>query len=236
MSNLDLKKQFNDLHLPVVTSSASCLVLVRSRATMQRAATIARGSLRSARQLETRARPNGARQLETRARRPTGARPLSAKASKYEIRAQPAPGVPFHVAIPVHNIDEAKAFYGGILGCEEGRSSTKWQDYAMHGHQVVVHWVGEDYRCQDYVNPVDGDEVPVPHYGLQMPTLEAWEAIVARVNAAKIPWVIEPTLRFEGEPGEQWTCFFKDPSGNNLEFKHMSNPEWLFAKYNVAEG
>jgi extradiol dioxygenase family protein len=106
----------------------------------------------------------------------------------------------------------------------------------MHGHQVVVHWVGEDYRCQDYVNPVDGDEVPVPHYGLQMPTLEAWEAIVARVNAAKIPWVIEPTLRFEGEPGEQWTCFFKDPSGNNLEFKHMSNPEWLFAKYNVADG
>ena len=222
MSNLDLK---NDLpHLPVVTSPASCLVLVRSRATMQRAATIARGSLRSA------------RQLETRARRPTGARRLSAEASKYEIRAQPAPGVPFHVAIPVHNIDEAKAFYGGILGCEEGRSSAKWQDYAMHGHQVVVHWVGEDYRCQDYVNPVDGDEVPVPHYGLQMPTLEAWEAIVARVNAAKIPWVIEPTLRFEGEPGEQWTCFFKDPSGNNLEFKHMSNPEWLFAKYNVADG
>ena len=75
----------------------------------------------------------------------------------YETRAQPAPGVPFHVAIPVHNIDVAKQFYGETLGLEEGRSSTKWQDYAMHGHQVVVHWVGEDYRCQDYVNPVDGD-------------------------------------------------------------------------------
>jgi hypothetical protein len=110
LSNLDLKS--SSTTSSVVTSSASCLVLVRSRATMQRAATIARGSLRSARQLETRARPNGARRL-------------SAEASQYEIRAQPAPGVPFHVAIPVHNIDEAKAFYGGILGCEEGRSSTK---------------------------------------------------------------------------------------------------------------
>mmetsp|Transcript_23724 Transcript_23724/g.71161 ORF Transcript_23724/g.71161 Transcript_23724/m.71161 type:complete len:188 (+) Transcript_23724:227-790(+) len=160
----------------------------------------------------------------------------AAAAATYETRAAPAPGTPFHVAIPVHNIDVAKEFYGGVLGCEEGRSSTKWQDYAMHGHQVVVHWVGEDYRCQDYVNPVDGDEVPVPHYGLQCPTKEQWDEIVARVEAAGIEWVIEPTLRFEGAPGEQWTCFFKDPSGNNLEFKHMSNPQNLFTKYNVAEG
>ena len=136
----------------------------------------------------------------------------------------------------VHNIDVAKQFYGETLGLEEGRSSTKWQDYAMHGHQVVVHWVGEEYRAQDYVNPVDGDEVPVPHFGLQMPTYELWKDVVDRVKAAGIPFIIEPTLRFEGAPGEQWTCFFKDPSGNNLEFKHMSKPQNLFAKYNVAEG
>ena len=107
---------------------------------------------------------------------------------------------------------------------------------APHGHQVVVHWVGEEYRAQDYVNPVDGDEVPVPHFGLQMPTYELWKDVVDRVKAAGIPFIIEPTLRFEGAPGEQWTCFFKDPSGNNLEFKHMSKPQNLFAKYNVAEG
>ena len=99
-----------------------------------------------------------------------------------------------------------------------------------------VHWVGEDYKAQDYVNPVDGDEVPVPHFGLQMPTYELWKDVVDRVKAAGIPFIIEPTLRFEGAPGEQWTCFFKDPSGNNLEFKHMSKPQNLFAKYNVAEG
>ena len=168
-----------------------------------------------------------------------GALRRSSNATAYETRAQPAPGVPFHVAIPatMHNIDVAKQFYGETLGLEEGRSSTKWQDYAMHGHQVVVHWVGEEYRAQDYVNPVDGDEVPVPHFGLQMPTYELWKDVVDRVKAAGIPFIIEPTLRFEGAPGEQWTCFFKDPSGNNLEFKHMSKPQNLFAKYTTwAEG
>ena len=112
----------------------------------------------------------------------------------------------------------------------------KWQDYSMHGHQVVAHWVGPEYKPVDYFNPVDGDEVPVPHYGLQCPTYDQWKEIVDRVKAAGIPFIIEPTLRFKGMPGEQWTCFFKDPSGNNLEFKHMSYPERLFAKYNVAEG
>lgn len=128
---------------------------------------------------------------------------------------------------------------------------------------------GEDYKPVDYFNPVDGDEVPVPHYGavlglepatsglrclasrlprpslteshspsagLQCPTYELWHEIVERVKAAGIPFIIEPTLRFKGMPGEQWTCFFKDPSGNNLEFKSMAKPELLFAKYNVAEG
>ena len=83
--------------------------------------------------------------------------------SAYETLDRPAPGSPFHWAFPVHDLDEAKKFYGAILGCKEGRSSTKWQDYSLHGHQIVAHWVGNDYRCQDYYNPVDGDEVPVPH-------------------------------------------------------------------------
>ena len=81
---------------------------------------------------------------------------------QYETLASPAPGSPFHYAFPVHDLDLAKEFYGTILGCVEGRSSDKWQDFSLHGHQIVAHWVGNDYRCQDYYNPVDGDEVPVP--------------------------------------------------------------------------
>lgn len=155
---------------------------------------------------------------------------------KYETRAMPAPGAPFHHAFPVHDMESARKFYGEILGCEEGRSSTKWQDYSLYGHQIVAHWAGDDYRCQDYYNPVDGDEVPVPHFGLQL-TLDEWNELVARVeNEESIEWVIAPTKRFEGMPGEQWTMFFKDPSGNNLEFKAMTNRDNLFAKYNVAEG
>ena len=129
----------------------------------------------------------------------------------------------------------ARDFYGGILGCEEGRSSVKWQDYSLHGHQLVCHWAGDDYRCTDYFNPVDGDEVPAPHFGLQL-TLPEWQDIVKRVETANIPWIIKPHLRFKGAPGEQWTCFFKDPSNNNLEFKAMVHSSLLFAKYNVAEG
>ena len=86
--------------------------------------------------------------------------------TSYETLSNPAPGTPFHFAFPVHDLGLAKEFYGGVLGCVEGRSSEKWQDYSLHGHQIVAHWVGEDYRCQDYYNPVDGDEVPVPHTGL----------------------------------------------------------------------
>ena len=81
---------------------------------------------------------------------------------EYTVLSAPAPGSPFHHAFPVHDLDLAKEFYGTVLGCAEGRSSTKWQDYSLHGHQIVAHWVGENYRCQDYYNPVDGDEVPVP--------------------------------------------------------------------------
>mmetsp|Transcript_4252 Transcript_4252/g.9121 ORF Transcript_4252/g.9121 Transcript_4252/m.9121 type:complete len:234 (-) Transcript_4252:92-793(-) len=154
--------------------------------------------------------------------------------TKFVTLDAPAPGSPFHYAFPVHSLDEAKDFYGDVLGCAEGRSSEKWQDYSLHGHQIVCHWVGNDYRCVDYYNPVDGDEVPVPHAGLAL-TVEQFHALAERVREAGVKFIIEPHLRFQGAPGEQWTMFFKDPSGNNLEFKAMTKVENLFAKYNVVD-
>jgi extradiol dioxygenase family protein len=161
---------------------------------------------------------------------PASSAPLSTAA--YTVNSPPAPGSPFHHAFPVHSLPLAKEFYGGVLGCAEGRSSDRWQDYSLHGHQIVAHWVGEDYRCRDYYNPVDGDEVPVPHTGLAL-TEEQFHAMAGRLREAGVEFIIEPHKRFEGMPGEQWTMFFKDPSGNNLEFKAMGKPELLFAKYNV---
>ena len=158
----------------------------------------------------------------------------SSSNTEFVTLAQPAPGSPFHYAFPVHDLALAKEFYGNVLGCEEGRSSEKWQDYALHGHQIVAHWVGDDYRCVDYFNPVDGDEVPVPHVGLAL-TEEQFHALAQRVRDAGVKFIIEPHLRFQGQPGEQWTMFFKDPSGNNLEFKAMTTIENLFAKYNVKD-
>jgi extradiol dioxygenase family protein len=154
--------------------------------------------------------------------------------SKFIKLSDPAPGSPFHLAMPVHDLDIAKEFYGNILGCAEGRSSEKWQDYSLHGHQIVCHWVGNDYRCQDYFNPVDGDEVPVPHFGLAL-TEEQFHALAKKLKDAGVEFIIPPHLRFKGQPGEQWTMFFKDPSGNNLEFKSMTTIENLFAKYNVVD-
>lgn len=153
--------------------------------------------------------------------------------TEYETLDTPAPGSPFHYAFPVHDLNLAKDFYGNVLGCAEGRSSEKWQDFSLHGHQIVCHWVGNDYRCQDYYNPVDGDEVPVPHAGLAL-TVDEFHDLAARLREHGIKFIIEPHLRFEGQPGEQYTMFFKDPSGNNLEFKAMTKVENLFAKYNVA--
>lgn len=155
-------------------------------------------------------------------------------AQKYVKLSDPAPGSPFHLALPVHDLEVAKEFYGNVLGCAEGRSSAKWQDYSLHGHQIVCHWVGNDYKCQDYFNPVDGDEVPVPHFGLALKEDE-FHALAERLRKAGIQFIIEPHLRFKGQPGEQWTMFFKDPSGNNLEFKAMTNLDNLFAKYNVVD-
>ena len=147
----------------------------------------------------------------------------------------PAPGSPFHLAIPVHSMKEARDFYGGLLGLEEGRrSEDKWQDYSLSGHQLVCHYVGPEYRCSDYYNPVDGDEVPVPHYGLAL-TVEEFHAMADKLKRSGINFIIEPHLRFQGMPGEQWTMFFKDPSNNNLEFKAMTNLGNLFAKYNVVD-
>jgi len=153
--------------------------------------------------------------------------------TQYETRSTPAPGNPFHYAFPVHSLEAAKEFYGTVLGCEEGRSSDKWQDYSLCGHQIVCHWAGDDYRCIDYYNPVDGDEVPVPHFGLALETVQQFDDLVDRLRSHDIQFVIEPHLRFKDEPGEQYTMFFKDPSGNNLEFKAMTKQENLFAKYNV---
>lgn len=115
---------------------------------------------------------------------------------------------------------------------EGRRSEDKWQDYSLGGHQIVCHFVGEDYHCRDYFNPVDGDEVPVPHFGLVLSEVEFMD-LRARVEKNDIKFIVKPHKRFAGQPGEQWTMFFKDPSGNNLEFKSLTNPNYLFAKYNV---
>lgn len=155
--------------------------------------------------------------------------------TEFECLSAPAPGKPFHLALPVHSLEAATSFYGDVLGCVQGRSSPKWIDFSLHGHQVVCHWVGDDYKNVDYVNPVDGDEVPVPHFGLCL-EIDEWMAMADRLKSKKVKFIVEPTLRFRGMPGEQYTMFFKDPSNNNLEFKAMVEPNNLFAKYNVAEG
>jgi uncharacterized protein len=125
---------------------------------------------------------------------------------------------PFHLAIPVRDLASARAFYGGVLGCHEGRSSTDWVDFDFFGHQLVCHAVSGDGAGRPAHNPVDGHDVPVPHFGmvLEMPD---WEALATRLKSAGIAFVIEPHVRFPGQPGEQATMFLTDPSGNALEFK-----------------
>jgi extradiol dioxygenase family protein len=125
---------------------------------------------------------------------------------------------PFHLAIPVRDLAGARAFYGGVLGCPEGRSATDWVDFDFFGHQLVCHAVASDGIGRAAHNPVDGHDVPVPHFGmvLEMPD---WEALAARLRQAGTSFVIEPHVRFRGQPGEQATMFLTDPSGNALEFK-----------------
>ena len=135
---------------------------------------------------------------------------------------------PFHLAFPVHDLDAARAFYGGLLGCPEGRSDTRWIDFDFFGHQIVAH-LSPEAKPHAHTNPVDGHDVPVPHFGAVLP-MEEWRALAERLEAAGTDFVIAPTVRFAGEPGEQATMFFLDPSGNALELKAMRDPAKLFAK------
>ena len=147
-----------------------------------------------------------------------------------------APGgalAPFHIAVPTHDLAASRAFYGGLLGCAEGRSAATWIDWSLCGHQLVTHFASASYRGADHFNGVDADMVPVPHFGVCL-TVPHFHDLAARMTAAKVAFVVAPLLRFAGQPGEQWTMFFKDPSGNNLEFKALVHPENLFAKYFVA--
>ena len=137
---------------------------------------------------------------------------------------------PFHLAISVDNLAAARAFYGGLLGCTEGRSNELWVDFNFFGHQLVVHLDSRDDRNTAALeNPVDGQGVPVPHFGLVM-DMDDWVVFRDRLQTAAVPFVIEPTIRFEGQAGEQATLFFRDPAGNNLEIKAFANPDQLFAK------
>ena len=135
---------------------------------------------------------------------------------------------PFHLAFPVHDLAAARAFYGGVLGCAEGRSDTDWVDFDLFGHQIVAHR-SPTARAADHTNPVDGHDVPVPHFGVVL-TMPQWELLAERVRAADIPFGIEPHIRFRGQPGEQATMFFRDPSGNALEFKAFADDAMLFAQ------
>jgi uncharacterized protein len=135
---------------------------------------------------------------------------------------------PFHLAFPVDDLAAARRFYGNVLGCQEGRSAEHWVDFDLDGHQIVAH-LAPEAACKRATNPVDGDDVPVPHFGLVLP-MAAWKALAQRLQDAGVEFIIEPTVRFAGEPGEQATMFLLDPAGNALEFKAMADPAKLFAK------
>ncbi|WP_066483183.1 MULTISPECIES: VOC family protein [unclassified Sphingomonas] len=135
---------------------------------------------------------------------------------------------PFHLAFPVHDLAAARAFYGGVLGCAEGRSAAHWVDFDLFGHQIVAH-LDPAAKPVAVANAVDGHDVPVPHFGVVL-TMAAWEALAERVRAAGIAFGIAPHVRFKGEVGEQATMFFRDPSGNALEFKAFADDAMLFAR------
>lgn len=137
------------------------------------------------------------------------------------------PASRFHLAFPVHDLAAARAFYVDVLGCGVGRSSPEWVDFDLDGHQIVAHL--SPTAGPAHHNPVDGDHVPVPHFGLLL-GWDAWHALADRVRAAGIAFVIAPRIRFEGRPGEQATMFFLDPSGNALEFKSFKDDAMIFAR------
>ena len=134
---------------------------------------------------------------------------------------------PFHLAIPVHDLESAKQFYGHILCCEMGRYSSHWIDWNFWGHQLVTH-LDEQFKPQEAHNLVDGKDIGVPHFGVVL-TWDDWSALQSRLEQVKIDFVLEPYIRFRGEAGEQGTFFIKDFSGNRLEFKTFKNLDQLFA-------
>ena len=137
---------------------------------------------------------------------------------------------PFHIAFPVDDLDAARRFYGEVMGCPEGRSAEDWIDFDLFGHQIVAHCVkrGPEVGVAGH-NPVDGHQVPVPHFGVVL-TMEQFDDLAARLKAAGVTFGIEPYVRFKGQIGEQATMFFKDPAGNALEFKAFQDLGQLFAK------
>ena len=138
---------------------------------------------------------------------------------------------PFHLAIPVHDLALARRFYGGELGCREGRSADTWVDFDLFGHQLVAHLSASmtPQSSKPVTNLVDGHDVPVPHFGVVL-SMERWRGLADRLRAQGVKFVIEPHIRFEGEVGEQATMFFLDPSGNALEFKAFRDRSALFAR------
>jgi extradiol dioxygenase family protein len=140
----------------------------------------------------------------------------------------PGPMSPFHLAFPVHDLAQARRFYGGVLGCPEGRSADDWVDFNFYGHQIVAHLApGETGAAQR--NAVDGHGVPVRHFGIVLPMAD-WQQAAQRLREQGVQFVIEPYIRFKGEPGEQATMFFLDPSGNALELKAFADISMLFAR------
>ena len=134
----------------------------------------------------------------------------------------------FHLAFPVDNLERARAFYGGLLGCPEGRSADTWVDFDFYGHQIVAH-LAPDETGHRNTSAVDGHDVPVRHFGAIL-SMDAWEKLAQRLKDAAVKFIIEPHVRFKGQAGEQATMFFLDPSGNALEFKAFGDLKQVFAK------
>ncbi|GJL88340.1 MAG: glyoxalase [Minwuia thermotolerans] len=139
-----------------------------------------------------------------------------------------APLSPFHLAFPVHDLAAARSFYGDLLGCSEGRSSDDWIDFNFFGHQIVAH-LAPDETGEAATNAVDGHGVPVRHFGVVLP-MDQWKAVAEKLQGAGVEFVIDPYIRFRGEPGEQATMFFTDPSGNAVEMKAFADIGKLFAR------
>ena len=142
----------------------------------------------------------------------------------------PSPAMPpFHLAFPVHDLAAARQFYGVLLGCPEGRSSPEWIDFNFYGHQIVAHLAPGECGQRGSTSNVDDHQVPVRHFGAVL-TLAQWDVLAQKLKAAGTSFVIEPYIRFKGEPGEQATMFFLDPSGNAIEIKAFANLDSLFVK------